>query len=974
MAQSKVRALRALGFLAVFLASLAAAAAAIAPELIDWNSYRAEIEALASTKLHTKVRIEGPIALRLLPEPEFAAQNITVEEPRLSARFAAKSMHMRLGLLSLLAGQFAIEDIALRAPDVRLSWPLSPRIRLPRRPPSPGAPLHMRVTAGRLAIGRLVLTEINAGFLIGGPAGGYTAEGTAEAWGRPFSFAFRVTDVGLDGAAGLTLTLRETGPSGLNARFSGQIATDGSLVGTLRLASTDLSAWVPAPASPFSAEGRFTMAQGLAAADNLRFQIGQTPAQGAVALRFEPALRLDLAIAAGSLDLGPWLGAMRHLQTPAFPTGLDLSVEAASLVGGTLRRLRASFEFDATETSLRELSAILPGEATLSGSAVARKAPSGVWKMSGQARLDAPNFRTTLAWLHPGTASALPPDVLRRTVLAGDFTLSQGQLHVAGLSGTLDDSHVQGAAEATLWPLSELALQLELDTLALDPWLKKGFWDSLAKLSEQGPPFPLDLRLSVGHMEVPDICLGHAEEACRAVAFSKTSFGGVRLDLSLRNCCVTLRTLKASAQDAEFHLAGSLQRGILTGVAFELDAQDASKLSKLLPQEWLRPESLWHGPARLELRAFGPPSALTMDIEADMAAARLFAHPVLDWPARRAAGAFRLTHPNAAEFLRALGWEALAGLIGPGTLDAEARMQISPGNVVAEDLAIQAATVPIKGELALEVAENEPFLRGRITTGLIRLPAVSLRSETPLSLSWLEGWKAEVKIQAEALETSSGTRLRAAEAGVFLGNRRLDLHGLSVALSSGTLKADASLQAAATPPELAFAGTLDSVHIDHPLLGLPIDLAQGVLSGKFRLSGRGFSLAAMLATLEGTLQANMEDGRFQGFDLAQIASAWQQKAPLEPGLKGGETPLDHMRLNASITAGVAHVDSMHFTGKDGEGTFSGSINLPDQTIDLHAVLRPSLPQPPALGLVLSGPVSGPTVLWDLAEAQHRPGN
>jgi len=270
----------------------------------------------------------------------------------------------------------------------------------------------------------------------------------------------------------------------------------------------------------------------------------------------------------------------------------------------------------------------------------------------------------------------------------------------------------------------------------------------------------------------------------------------------------------------------------------------------------------------------------------------------------------------------------------------------------------------------LEVPENEPFLRGRITTGLIRLPAVSLRSETPLSLSWLEGWKAAVDIQTEALETSSGLRLHAAKAGVFLGNRRLDLHGLSVALSSGTLKADASLQAESTPPELAFAGTLDGVPVEHPLLGLPIDLTQGLLSAEFRLSGRGFSRAAMLATLAGTLKANIEHGRLQGFSLAQIASAWQQKAPLEPGLKGGETPFDHMRLNASITAGVAHVDSMHFTGKDGEGTFSGSINLPDQTIDLHAILRPGLPHPPALGLVLSGLVSSPAVLWDLTEALH----
>ena len=99
---------------------------------------------------------------------------------------------------------------------------------------------------------------------------------------------------------------------GIGATLSGQIGPDGTLAGRITGRGPDLSQLLPAPAVPFSAEGRLTIAGGLAAADDLAIDIGGSPARGAVALRVAPSPRLDLALAASRLDLDAWLPVLLH--------------------------------------------------------------------------------------------------------------------------------------------------------------------------------------------------------------------------------------------------------------------------------------------------------------------------------------------------------------------------------------------------------------------------------------------------------------------------------------------------------------------------------------------------------------------------------------------------------------------------------------------------------------------------------------
>ena len=162
------------------------------------------------------------------------------------------------------------------------------------------------------------------------------------------------------------MTLDGHGPvQGTGGTLAGQIAPDGTLVGRVTGWGSNLSQLLPAPAVAFRAEGRLTVGGGLAAADDLVLQIAGSPARGAVALRFTPKPRLDLALAAGRLDLDAWLPVLVRPSATELPTGIDLSAEAATLFGGTVRGVRAAVDLSPGGTVLREARAMLPGDAAL---------------------------------------------------------------------------------------------------------------------------------------------------------------------------------------------------------------------------------------------------------------------------------------------------------------------------------------------------------------------------------------------------------------------------------------------------------------------------------------------------------------------------------------------------------------------------------------------------------------------------------
>jgi hypothetical protein len=475
------------------------------PQWLDWARYRATIEALASATLGQPVTISGPIALTLLPQPVLTASQVDVGGTgAVDFSIHVEALRLRVALWPLIGGSVDARELVLRGPDLHIPWPAERGMLRPRTPLWLAA-FAARIEDGRLTVGQLRFTGID-GTLATQDTGALLASGSARFGGHDWHFTSRLTAAGADGAAGLNLTLDGEGrANGLGASFSGQLAQDGTLAGTIAIRGPNLAVLLPAPTVPFRADGNLAVRSGLATVDDLALEIGGSPASGSVTLHVAPTQRLDVSVAASRLDLDAWLPVL--LRTPAtiagldVPIGLAVSAESAPLGGGTLEHARATFDLSNHGLIVREATVLLPGNASLRLSGRIERAGPSSPRFEGDARLDAPVLRTTLRWLDEALPGALPPRLLvalpdgvaQRAILSAHVIAGSGEITSHPLSGTLDDLSVSGSVALKHGEPPALAIDLALDHAALDPWLPVLFSD----LARPASGLDAELRLNI---------------------------------------------------------------------------------------------------------------------------------------------------------------------------------------------------------------------------------------------------------------------------------------------------------------------------------------------------------------------------------------------------------------------------------------------------------------------------------------------
>ena len=259
--------MRALRFIAIGLAALLIAAVAavwIVPGLLDWNRYRDTIAAIAGERLGRDVRIDGPVALRLLPEPVLTAARVTIADDGDGVTLSARELRLSVALGPLIAGRVDAQELVLHGPVIHLPWP--PRASsFTARPPAWLGALSARVEDGTLIVGALVFTGINA-VLQTADTGTLSADGTGARDGLAWHFNARLARPGGDGAAGLDIALDGQGKmAGTGGRFTGQLAAGGEIAGQVVAYGPDLSLLLATPKLPFRAEGRLLASGGLLA-------------------------------------------------------------------------------------------------------------------------------------------------------------------------------------------------------------------------------------------------------------------------------------------------------------------------------------------------------------------------------------------------------------------------------------------------------------------------------------------------------------------------------------------------------------------------------------------------------------------------------------------------------------------------------------------------------------------------------------
>ena len=970
--------------------ALLAAAAWLVPGMMDWSRYRDTIASLAAQRLGRPVRIGGTVTLQLLPQPILTATDVSVEDAGDGIGLRAKALRLRVALGPLLGGHVDTRELTLQGADMRLPWPPPPGA-LAQRPPSWITALRARIEDGRIQVGSVEFTSIEAtltqdpdtgtvsvagvgqaggqaggqaegkvgGQAVGGPTGGNQPD--ARAW----QFTARLARPGRDGSAGLDVSLdgqgrlRDTGGT-----FSGQIAADGALSGRVAGRGPDLSLLLPAPAVPWRGDGRLSAAGGLAVADELALEIGGAPARGAVALRVAPQARLDLAIAAGRLDLDAWLPALLSDDNGirgGIPTGVDLSAEAATLAGGTLRQLRGALDLGQGAILLRDVEAILPGEArlSLSGQVSTLSAPQAQKRFEGAVRLVAPDLRATLRWAQrilPPSMANLPPGLLRAAELSGRVTAQGGLLQIDDLAGTLDGSRVTGAATFRPGTRPGVTANLALNQLQAAPWVPPGLLspDGAPALLEALRGADLDLKLQIARAE-----------------WGTLGLGAVAIELQSEASRVFLRRLEAQPAGARLSASGQIAAGgRLSDGRIEVTAPDLRALRPVLAELPPLPFGLdvllrGQGSARISLA--GPPEALAARIALEASDLHIEAQPVLNLPAQRGAGPILLHHPGAPRLLELLGLGGTVAWLGDGSLSLVGQAAWTPGRLELDSATLAAGALRTGLRLVLEGRS----LTGVVTAETLPLPIVYPRSPDPLPLAWLRQGNVTLRVEAAQVLAGLTPLMQGVSADLALSDGTLRLTRLAGRAAGGSFAGTTTVDAAADPPRITLEGQATGLSVTGALFETPLDFAAGQFDLTAALTAAGHSPAALLATLDGRAFLRGKDGVMTGFDVSATGTALAAASPREAtasaraALSAGSTPFTTLEAPLTASRGAISTEA-RLAGPAGEVTLNGAFDLMGGGLDLRIGVAPAVVNAPKLGVRVSGPAAAPVRTPELA--------
>jgi uncharacterized protein involved in outer membrane biogenesis len=938
------------------------------PQWLDWTRYRGAIETLASASLGQAVSIDGPVSLTLLPQAVLTASQVSVGGGTGKPSMHVEALRLRIALWSLLAGRLDARELVLHHPDLRIPWPSLGGMSRPRPPPWLAA-FSARIESGRVSIGQLVFTDIDAE-LSALDTGALSAAGSARFAGQNWHFTGRLTAIGADGAAGLNVTLDGVGnANGLSASFSGQLALDGTLAGTLTGRGPNLGILLPAPAVPFRADGRLAIGNNVAALDGLALEIDGSPATGALTLRVAPSQHLNMTIAASRLDFDAWLSIL--LQSSGtiagieMPIAMKISAEAAPLAGGMLEHVDAALDLAEKTFTVRQASAQLPGNAVLRLNGRLERVDPAQPRFEGDMRLEAPVLRTTLDWLDhamppkfPRLLPLLPDRVAQRTTMSAHVVAGASELALQRLSGRLDDIPLSGSMAFKRGGPPVVLLDLSMDRLALDEWMPAHLFNL-----DLGQRLDADLRLGI-----------------RQASLGGTAIEGLNIDLAVAAGNILLRRLEASARGAHLAVSGMLGAdGRLSDGKLALATGDAGGFAELLPAPWRTAPAFWSGPAKLDMRLTGPPEAIRGDVALAIADGRLEASATIDLRSREWSGALALRHPDARTLIaslgipEAVGLPGLPGWLGVGSLSLAAHLSGSPRKLMTEHIDLTAAGLHAKGDLTFDLQEAEPGVSGRLDFDTVPLPT-RMGSEMPLPLSLLDGWHANIRLGLSRLVAGTATVLSDLSARLSVANDKLALEDVAANLASGTMSGGRlSLDAAVAPPLLALRVRLGNVMIGRPLGEAPIDLLSGRADGSMEITASGYSPSAMLATVGGHATLSVRDGVLSGFDLFRLKQAIENQDPTsaeaeaEAALRSGASGFERLDINAKIAHGVADLGGSAMAAAAGEARASGSVDLSGRTLDVRIDLRPALPNPPAVAVRLTGAIDLPNRVPELAD-------
>ena len=306
---------------------------------------------------------------------------------------------------------------------------------------------------------------------------------------------------------------------------------------------------------------------------------------------------------------------------------------------------------------------------------------------------------------------------------------------------------------------------------------------------------------------------------------------------------------------------------------------------------------------------------------------------------------------------------SLAPIAGPdvpkiGPINVNAKIKGSIDNLQANNLILALGTSDLSGQIAFSQSGPRPKISGSLVskkidlTELIPAPAENASgSESssagkpagasdrvfpndPLPLNGLKAVDVKIDLTIEELITPS-VPVRAVRIGVGLANGALSVKPLSATVATSKIDGELGLDASGATPSLVI--TLNAPTLDLGALLTEADVTD-MFQGKAKLSadlrGRGNSVAALMAKLNGSVKMLADDGRLktQALD-AIVGGATAVLGTLFSGKKEW-TVVNCVATVIDIKDGLATSRVMLIDTEHSTVTGKGTVNLASEALDL----------------------------------------
>jgi uncharacterized protein involved in outer membrane biogenesis len=822
-------------YFGIFLV-LAVAAALIAPHVITWDSYRADIEAYGRQLTGRPVSVRGPIDVTLFPWPDIKLRDVRVANPEAASTpdfMRAEEIEVSLTLAGFFSGQFRVESVNVRRPEFWVermataagTWQFEPEIDLT------GARISSHFQLDQIAIegatvhliesrrgGAATIEKVDATISGADVRGPWRIRGRGEYQGHALDMALNTGIWRAGEPFKFGLRLAPSDGSGLTYILDGA-NTGTKFEGTLRI-------------EPAVAEGGKTDAEGTlrplvfnsrvsADFDSIalnKIEIAPRGSDGAnllagsahVALGEEIKLKSDLS--ATRFDLDAIAGAqMRALVregdglevlesfVDSLPKALEaeVKIKVVSLIAGgePLANAYASFRAGGGTIRVEELSAEMPGQSEGLFSGVFAATDKGP-QLAGDLAFEAFNLRDFVSWLAPEHKDAIAKawtGSRGRFKFDGRLDAAGDSIRFSGAKFQIDDTLGSGTAVLSGGKRTIADFDLRTGSIDIDAFMPQGVrvvssggasgWSDVASLIAPIIPDSLNLKLTAEKLRLNGVDAQH-----------------VALDLASNPAGLAVNSLTATAfGEAELDASGQINfavhapAGSGTVTIHAPDPRGILRLAGLMPHQsdpfWSR--SLGATDMKVGVVFTPKNSAPSVHLSASGRSGDLVIEANLnvlgsfDWRVAELSGSAGISSQSSS---------AIAGLAGL----ASAAGGGSPGHL----------TITLTGSLADKLLTDiraEVFGARLGQRGTLKLTGRSLAAVGQLSI---ESERPAEFIKALGLVSSQDGKLQAEAAFTFKDG------SLSLSAINGQWQAETVSGSLMISPDLVLSGNFDTSYVD----------------------------------------------------------------------------------------------------------------------------------------------------------------